>query len=50
VVNGVFYSNKQVAIQLDISVKTIENHRAKVMLKMNTSNAAELVRMAMLAL
>lgn len=36
-------TNKQVAQQLDISVKTVETHRARVMEKMRVSNLAELI-------
>lgn len=37
--------NKQIAADLDISIKTVENHRAKVMEKMQAGGLAELVRM-----
>jgi two-component system response regulator FixJ len=40
-------SNKEIALQLDISVKTVENHRAWVMERMGARNLADLVRMAM---
>jgi len=40
------HSNKQVADILNISVKTVETHRATVMRKLNLSSAAELVRYA----
>jgi len=43
------HSNKQVALQLKISIKTVENHRSKLMKKMGATNAAELVRMRMQA-
>lgn len=43
-------SNKQAARQLDISVKTVENHRAKIMRKMDVGNTAELVRLTVLAM
>lgn len=43
------HSNKQVALQLQISIKTVENHRSKLMKKMGATNAAELVRMRMQA-
>ena len=42
-------SNKQVAAQLGISTKTVENHRASVMLKTGALNVADLTRMSMLA-
>jgi two-component system response regulator TtrR len=44
VVSG--YLNKQIASELDISMKTVENHRAKVMEKMHAESLADLVRMA----
>jgi len=40
--------NKSIARELDISYKTVEAHRGKVMEKMQADNLAELVRMAML--
>ena len=40
-------SNKEIAGQLNISPKTVENHRAWVMERMGARNLAELVRMAM---
>lgn len=39
-------STKAIARQLDISVKTAENHRARVLDKLGVSNTAELVRYA----
>ena len=39
--------NKQVASELNISMKTVENHRARVMDKMSADSLAELVRMAL---
>ena len=39
--------NKQVAADLGISMKTVENHRARVMEKMQAESLAELVRMVM---
>jgi len=41
------YPNKDMAAELDISVKTIEVHRANVMNKMQASSIVELVRMSM---
>ena len=40
-------SNKEIGAQLKISPKTVENHRAWVMERMNARNIAELVRIAM---
>jgi RNA polymerase sigma factor (sigma-70 family) len=39
-------SSKEIARQLDISAKTVENHRAWVMERIGARNLAELVRMA----
>ena len=41
-------SNKEIASALDVSAKTIEAHRARVMEKMEARSLAELVRMAIL--
>ncbi len=41
--------NKQIARQLDLSMKTVEQHRARVMIKMEADSLAELVRMAITA-
>ena len=43
VVSGML--NKQIARELGISIKTVENHRARVMGKMQAHSLAELVRM-----
>jgi two-component system response regulator FixJ len=40
-------SNKEIGVQLDISPKTVENHRAWVMERIGARNIAELVRLAM---
>jgi FixJ family two-component response regulator len=40
-------SNKEIASHLDISPKTVENHRAWVMERMEAKSLAELVRIAM---
>jgi two-component system response regulator TtrR len=37
--------NKLIAAELDISVKTVEVHRAKVMEKMGADSVAELVQL-----
>ncbi|MFP4602461.1 MAG: response regulator transcription factor [Halochromatium sp.] len=41
-------SNKEIAAALNVSAKTVEVHRARVMDKMRADSLAELVRMAML--
>ena len=41
------YSNKEIAADLQISQRTVEVHRARVMEKMRAESLAELVRMAM---
>ena len=42
-------ANKQVASELGISIKTVENHRARIMQKTGALNVADLTRMSMLA-
>jgi FixJ family two-component response regulator len=42
-------SNKTMARELEISVKTIETHRANLMSKMKAGSISELVRIALLA-
>ncbi len=42
-------SNKEIANGLDVSAKTVEAHRARVMEKMQAHSLAELVKMAMVA-
>jgi FixJ family two-component response regulator len=41
--------NKNIAAELGISIKTVENHRASLMAKTGALNVADLVRMKMLA-
>ena len=40
-------SSKEIGFQLNISPKTVENHRAWVMERIGARNIADLVRMAM---
>lgn len=42
------YSNKEMAHQLDLSVKTIETHKANGMQKLGMSNRIDIVRFALL--
>lgn len=42
-------ANKVIAALLDVSAKTVEAHRAKVMEKMGVTSLAELVRLALIA-
>ena len=39
-------SNKEVAVELDISVKTVEAHRANIMHKLNLGSFSDLVHYA----
>ncbi len=41
--------NKIIAFQLNISPRTVENHRARLMVKMNVDSVAELVKLALFA-
>jgi DNA-binding NarL/FixJ family response regulator len=41
------YSNKEIAAQLDLSVKTVETHKANAMLKLNLHSRAAIVRFAL---
>jgi DNA-binding NarL/FixJ family response regulator len=40
------HTNKEIARLLNISIKTVETHRATVMHKLNLSSSADLVRYA----
>jgi FixJ family two-component response regulator len=42
-------SSKQIAIALGISIKTVENHRSRLLAKTGAINVASLVRMKMIA-
>lgn len=44
IVNGL--NNREIADQLDISIRTIETHRANIMKKLQVKNAVELVKVA----
>jgi FixJ family two-component response regulator len=46
VVNG--FSNKQIAAKLGLSIKTVANHRAHLIAKMEAVNTADLVRVTMM--
>jgi len=39
-------SNKEIAVQLGIAVRTVETHRAKIMLKLGLHSLAELIHYA----
>jgi two-component system, LuxR family, response regulator FixJ len=41
------HQNKIIAYELGISARTVENHRARLMDKLQTSNVAELVKLAL---
>jgi RNA polymerase sigma factor (sigma-70 family) len=41
--------NKVIADELDLSIKTVEVHRARLMEKLNVNSVAELVRVSMVA-
>jgi DNA-binding NarL/FixJ family response regulator len=42
-------ANKQIAYDLGISARTIENYRANLMIKMQAASLSDLVRMALIA-
>jgi two-component system response regulator FixJ len=42
-------ANKQIATTLNISIKTVAVHRAKIMLKTQAATSDDLVRMSMIA-
>ncbi len=42
-------SNKQIAVEMGISIKTVANHRANLMEKTHALNAADLARMSVIA-
>ena len=46
IVNG--HPNKVIAIDLDISIKTVEMHRSRLMKKMSVTSGPDLVRLVML--
>ena len=43
------HANKQIARDLGISPRTIENYRANLMMKMQAASLSDLVRMALIA-
>ncbi len=43
------HANKVIANRMDVSVRTVENHRQHIFQKMQANSVAELVKMAMLA-
>lgn len=43
------FSNKQIASELGISIKTVANHRAHLMEKTRAANAADLARLSVMA-
>ena len=43
------YPNKQIAVKLDLSIKTVETHRANLMSKMQVSSLPALIKLVMLA-
>jgi len=47
VVNG--RHNREIARDLDISVRTVEVHKARLMAKLGVSNVADLVKLSMVA-
>ena len=42
------YSNKEIAAKLDLSVKTVETHKANAMQKLGMRNRIDIVRYALL--
>ncbi len=42
-------SNKRIAARLDLSPKTVANHRANIIAKTGAANSADLARMVTLA-
>jgi two-component system response regulator FixJ len=42
-------ANKQIAAELDLSIKTVETHRANLMSKMQASSLPALIKLVMLA-
>ena len=42
-------SNKLIAIELNLSQKTVEGHRTKIMRKLQVDSVADLVRIALMS-
>jgi two-component system response regulator FixJ len=42
-------SNKRIALRLGISARTVENHRARIRLKLKARTVAQLIRIATVA-
>jgi DNA-binding NarL/FixJ family response regulator len=40
-------SNKEIAVELDLSVRTIENHVSRILAKKNFSNRVEIARLVL---
>ena len=43
------YANKQIAAELNLSIKTVETHRANLMSKMQAGSLPALIKLVMLA-
>ena len=39
------YSNKEIAVELDLSIRTVENHVSRILAKKNFSNRVEIARL-----
>lgn len=43
------FTNKEIAVRMNLSTKTVETHRANIFRKLHTSNVAQLVHYALRA-